>query len=71
MRIDSYAGCMGCLYDILLNMIKKTVLMNVEKVYTANSFICGNKRFVAAGSEVGPEVKLLDFSSGESRLVSG
>lgn len=52
-------------------MIKKTVLMNVEKVYTANSFICGNKRFVAAGSEVGPEVKLLDFSSGESCLVSG
>ena len=44
-------------YDILLDMNKK-VIMNVESVYTANSFLSGGRRYVAAGSETTSEVYL-------------
>lgn len=45
--------------------------MNVESVYTANSFLSGGRRYVAAGSETTSEVYLYDMQSGTTELVGG
>lgn len=45
--------------------------MNVESVYTANSFLSGGRRYVAAGSETTSEVYLYDMQSETSELVGG
>ncbi len=45
--------------------------MNVESVYTANSFMAGGRRMIAAGSETTGEVFLYDVQNGTSEFVDG
>jgi len=51
--------------------MKKKVILNIESVYTANSFQIGSDTYVAAGSETKPEVYLYNLNTGVSSFVDG
>lgn len=51
--------------------MKKKTILKVESVYTANSFVSGGRRLVAAGSETTGEVFLYDMESDTTERVDG